>query len=345
MTNMHHHSDLNQRRHSLKHFPKLNKSILKFILLISIFAIATPALADYIGPDRVVTETVGACKVVLYQCRYVPAKDEWRFTRAEDWSCTNSNEPWQEFRADEGQECFEAAQGDKYWVKEETTEQVITTLPPATISSSLQNCSLQNGWCGTSPQLSLSGSEPVSGKSIIAIEGTLNGQTFACSGANCSVPLNEGNNNLTYWALSSWGDSSTMGTFTAKVDTILPNITGSFTGTLGSNDWYITPVSFAGAASDATSGLASFTCTLDGLALGTCTSITINTEGAHTVVLTARDNAGRTRTISQNASLDTRNPVLNAALGGMLGANTWYTAAELNASASDPVPGSGLAAL
>jgi hypothetical protein len=343
---MQHQSDHLRQRHGIKHLPKINKSILKFVLLLVMFAIATPALADYLGPDRVVTETISACKVVLYECRYVPAKDDWRYKRAGDWSCSNESKPWQAYPDQpSSQGCFAATAGDTYWGREETAQEVITTYPPAAISSSLQNCTMNNGWCVTSPQLSLGGSEPVSGYSILAIEGTLNGQTFACSGANCSVPLNEGNNIFAYWALSSWGDSSTMGTSTTKVDTGLPNITGSFTGTLGSNGWYIDPVSFTGNASDATSGLASFTCTLDGIALGSCNSITVNSDGPHTIVLTARDNAGRTRTLSQSTSLDTQNPVLSAALSGMLGANNWRTTAELNANASDPAPGSGLAAL
>jgi len=343
---MQHQSDHLRQRHGIKHLPKINKSILKFVLLLVMFAIATPALADYLGPDRVVTETVSACKVVLYECRYVPTKDDWRYKRAGDWSCSNESKPWQAYPDQpSSQGCFAATAGDTYWGREETAQEVITTYPPAAISSSLQNCTMNNGWCVTSPQLSLGGSEPVSGYSILAIEGTLNGQTFACSGANCSVPLNEGINSFAYWALSSWGDSSTMGTTTTKVDTGLPNITGSFTGTLGSNGWYIDPVSFTGNASDATSGLASFTCTLDGIALGSCNSITVNSEGAHTIVLTARDNAGRTRTLSQSTSLDTQNPVLSAALSGTLGANNWRTTAELNANASDPAPGSGLAAL
>ena len=344
--NMQRQSDHLRQRHSIKHLPKLNKSILKFVMLLVMFAIATPALADYLGPDRVVTETVSACKVVLYECRYVPAKNDWRYKRAGDWSCSNESKPWQAYPDQpSSQGCFAATAGDQYWGQEETIQEVTVTYPPATISSSLQNCTLNNGWCITSPQLLLSGSEPVSGQIILAVEGTLNGQTFACSGANCSVPLNEGNNSFAYWALSSWGDSSTMGTFTTKVDTQLPNITGAFTGTLGSNGWYITPVSFTGNASDATSGLASFTCTLDGITLGSCDSITVNSEGAHTIFLTARDNAGRTHTLSQSTSLDTQNPVLTAALSGTLGTNTWYTAAELNADASDPAPGSWLAAL
>src|SRR5688572_7509146 len=135
-----------------------------------------------------------------------------------------------------------------------------------------------------------------------------------------------------------------MGALSAKVDSQLPSIIGAFTGTLGTNNWYISPVSFNGSASDVTSGLASFACTLDDVGLPSCNTITVNNEGIHTLVLTARDNAGNIRNLSQNTFIDTQNPTLNAALSGTLGSNTWYTAATLNASASDPAPGSGLSA-
>src|SRR6185503_13613971 len=62
-----------------------------------------------------------------------------------------------------------------------------------------------------------------------------------------------------------------------------------------------------------------------------------------TLNLYARDNAGLVRALSQNASIDTQNPTLNASISGKLGSNNWYTAATLNAAVSDPNPGSGVA--
>ncbi|HEX2990024.1 MAG TPA: hypothetical protein VHO49_05055 [Anaerolineales bacterium] len=182
------------------------------------------------------------------------------------------------------------------------------------------------------------------GHSILAIEGTRNGQTFACSGSSCNVPLVEGANNLTFWAFSSFTDTSLMGTWSAKVDTQQPTITGTLTGTAGSNGWYTGPVTLNGAASDSIpgSGLASFTCTLDGTPLSSCASIPVNGDGMHTLSLTARDQAGNVRTLTQNASIDSQNPVLAASISGTGGSNDWYTEAALNASASDPAPGSGL---
>ena len=317
------------------------KTIIYFVVALIALASVTPVLADYLGPNRTVAETTGSCKVILYECEYVSSKDIWRYRMSDSWSCSNESKPWKAYDST-GPACEAWSEGRTYWEKEETVQQVINTYPPATISGVLQNCTESNGWCLTSPQLSLSAVEPVSGYGIIAIEGSLNGLTFGCLNSSCDVPLNEGDNTVNYWALSSWGDSSTLGAWTVKVDSQLPAITGSLSGITGSNGWYLNPVTFTGSASDPTSGLASFSCTLDGVALNSCASINISDEGTHTLVLTARDNAGNTRTLTQNISLDTQNPTLNAGINGTLGSNKWFTTATLNASASDPIPGSGM---
>src|SRR5688500_8161908 len=278
--------------------------ILSFVLVIMALTVATPVLAEYIGPHRTVTETTTVCKVVLYECQYVDAKGEWRYKQDGAWSCSLESKPWQAYSSD-SRLCNDTnhTSGYQYWEREEVTQTETNTYPPATINGGLQNCTLQNGWCITPPQLSLSGLEPVAGYYIFGIEGTLNGQSFACTNANCNVPLIQGNNNLTYWALSSFGDSSTMGALTTKVDSQLPVITASLTGMAGLNGWYLSPVTLNSSASDAASGLASFTCTRDGAPLGSCNAIAINGDGPHTVVLTARDNAGHTRTFTQNTSI------------------------------------------
>jgi hypothetical protein len=320
--------------------------ILSLVIVIIALMVATPVLADYLGPNRTVTETHNVCRVSLEECQYIEAKSDWGYKTVESWSCSLESKPWQAYSSDR-RPCSDVnhTNGYQYWERNETTRTETNTYPPATINGTLQSCTLQNGWCTTPPQLSLSGVEPVTGYNIFAIEGTLNGQSFACTNASCNVPLIQGDNDLSYWALSSFGDSSIMGALTAKVDTQLPNITSSLSGTAGLNGWYLSSVNLTSFASDATSGLASFTCTRDGVALVSCNLITFNTDGPHTLVLTARDNAGHIRTLTQNTSIDTKNPVLSASLSGTVGSNSWYTTAALNASASDPSPGSGLSAL
>jgi hypothetical protein len=144
-------------------------------VIILLLTAVTPALADYIGPNRTVSIT--SCKVILNECQYVEAKGDYRYKMVDSWSCSNESKPWQEYPSDPPRACTASATGDKYWSREDEVTGT-TTHPPATISGTLQNCTLQNGWCITPAQLSLVGTEPVVGYYIFAVEGTLNGQVF-----------------------------------------------------------------------------------------------------------------------------------------------------------------------
>src|SRR5262245_36890320 len=105
-----------------------HKTILYFVLVILILGIATPALADYLGPNRVVTETTNVCKVILYECRYVPAKDEWRYKKVDNWACASESDPWEGNSSEpSSQGCSAATEGEQYWAKEQTSQEVTTT--------------------------------------------------------------------------------------------------------------------------------------------------------------------------------------------------------------------------
>ncbi|MDI6770951.1 MAG: hypothetical protein QMD04_14935, partial [Anaerolineales bacterium] len=171
-----------------------------------------------------------------------------------------------------------------YWYKVGERSEVVTithTYPPAAISGSL-TCSQpgSDGWCAGAASLSLNASEPVAGYNITLIEGTRNGESFACPGSSCSVPLVEGQNDFTFWALSSWGDSSLMGAASGKVDTLPPTISGALAGTEGDNGWYISTVTLSINSSDFTSGVASQGVSLDNA--NWSPSLTVSTDGTYT---------------------------------------------------------------
>ncbi len=183
------------------------------ILAASLIAV-TVVLADYLGPDRATTTVVWrrlsceylaehdesgpggyyACTLTLYRtpssgCPSTGSVDGY-FTSAAcgwpkgcsgpgSWSCDISGSS-----STEG--CSEGESGC-----EGSTQTV--NQPPATISGSI-SCGTpgSNGWCCSAASLNLSGSEPLSGYSITALEGTRNSVTFGCSGSSCSVDLLEG---------------------------------------------------------------------------------------------------------------------------------------------------------
>jgi hypothetical protein len=325
-----------------QHRSKLQKIAYLFTLVIAL-AIVTPVLADYLGPDRTRTEQHTSCDIILKKCEYVAAKNDYRYHQIDSWSCSNESKPWKSYPS-QPSGCYEGS-SDTYWEKDESVDNVSVTYPEATISGALQSCTGNNGWCTSAAQLSLSGVEPVSGYSILGIEGTRNNVTFACTGSTCNVPLLEGSNDFTFWALSSWADTSLMGTLSAKVDTVKPSVTSALTAITGLNGWYTSPVVVNSSASDATSGLLMFTCGMDGVGLSSCSSITINGEGRHSLILYAQDKAGLSNMPTRSISIDTKAPALNISLAGTNGSNpAWYTSARLNGSASDDPPGSGLSA-
>lgn len=143
------------------------------------------------------------------------------------------------------------------------TEEVIITLAEAAIADDLQGCNLNNGWCTTPPTLQLTANEPLPRESITLIEGTRNGESFACTSDTCNVPLLEGSNNFSFWALSSYGDSSRMGNLSAQVDTV-PPASAFGSPPEGSSVWVSGVLNMSGSSSDASSGVASAEISLDG---------------------------------------------------------------------------------
>ena len=187
------------------------------------------------------------------------------------------------------------------------------------------------------PALSLNGSEPLAGYGILAVEGSLNGQTFACSGSVCDVPLNEGNNDFTFWALSSYGDSSEMGTFSAKVDTAPPNVGLDVIGSNGTNNWYVSPTTITATGSDTTSGLPNVLLSANG---GAWTASTTLNDGIYTVDVQAEDNAGNVSMSSTAISVDMVTPSISVNVNGTMGGNGWYSSnMQVTASASDLTSG------
>ncbi len=270
-----------------------------FIVLLFAFSIAIPALAEYLGPDRTTSQFVTVRD---------PDKDVWTLTN------TNAPPPYSPV-------CLIVHTCDQHpgvsfysrpevcgWVAENSscsmaykTEEQIVTLAEATISDNLQNCNSNNGWCTTSPTLHLTANEPLPGESITLIEGTRNGEAFACTSDTCDVPLVEGSNTFSFWALSSYGDGSQMGNASVQVDTVPPS-SAFGSPPEGSSVWVSGVLNMSGSSSDASSGVASAEISLggggwQGLSLaGGSWAYSWDTsglpDGSYSVLVRARDVAG-----------------------------------------------------
>ncbi len=226
------------------------------------------------------------------------------------------------------------------------SEAQVTTYPEANVSANIL-CSTPGsaGWCRGAASLEINSSEPVPGFNILTVEGTRNGASFACTGTTCSVALEEGVNAFTFWALSSWGDSSGMGTANGSVDTQPPYIDGSLSGIAGSGGWFISTVEVSASASDATSGVGSIVYSLDGGAQAAYTGPFSVGDGTHSIVFIATDVAGNSSSQTINVNVDQGLPSLAIdPASGMAGSGGWFiSSATVSASASDGM--SGLASL
>ncbi len=92
--------------------------------------------------------------------------------------------------------------------------QISVTLPPADVWLSLQGCDSVSrsgtNICETPPILELKGEEPLPNQHILRIEGTMDGQPFTCA-VDCQLqlsPTDATGVKMTFWAWSSYGDSS-----------------------------------------------------------------------------------------------------------------------------------------
>lgn len=196
------------------------RALLVFIAFLFAAFLTLPALAEYLGPDRTTT--------VFAEVRD-PDHDVWTLTHADPFD--GLADVCLIIHTCEEHPSVERQQALCGWVADNSgcdeafkLEEQTVLLPEATIAGALQNCSLIDGWCTSSPTLQLTAFEPVAGESITLIEGTRNGEPFACSGTACDVPLLEGTNEFSFWALSTWGDSSQMGSLSALVDSLGPTL-------------------------------------------------------------------------------------------------------------------------
>jgi hypothetical protein len=313
---------------------------LSFFILLLVPAYASPVLADYLGPNRTVTVTTTDCDVTLWSCEWVEAKGTWKYKQSDFWSCQDESKPWQKYPSSQ-RTCDAGNSGYEYWEKSDSESTSTVTYPPATVSGTLQGCTLYNGWCNTAPTLGLIASEPVAGYSIANIEGTRNGVTFTCPpGTNCNQPLGQGNNTFSYWAHSTFGDTSVSSTLTAKVDTLAPTVDNVISGTAGMNGWYISNVTVSAAGIDATSGLAGAQVSINGGGWQANASLA---DGTYTVNSRTFDNAGNTATISTVIKVDTIAPSITPVIPPADGSNGWIKTGPAVVSADGADLGSGLA--
>ncbi|HEV8359637.1 MAG TPA: hypothetical protein VGR28_04190, partial [Candidatus Thermoplasmatota archaeon] len=184
----------------------------------------------------------------------------------------------------------------------------------ATLSGTLGN----NGWYTSEVTLSLACTPPnpppgATCQPYAAVDGgaAQAGSSFAVGG--------EGTHTVSYYSAASTGGVEAAHGVSFKIDSAAPTVSaGSACSLAGNAGWCRGAVTVTTGATDATSGVGTVTCTLDGGPVG-CGSVTVSADGAHTFEITAADNAGNTASASTSFTIDSIAP--GASLAGRTPAN------------------------
>jgi len=218
---------------------------------------------------------------------------------------------------------------------------VYTTYDPATVDASLDCDYGLNGWCKAGATLSLWGIETIPSKTITRFEtaaGTL------CSGASCDYPVvTEGTNTLTYWAVSSFGDTSTQKTTTIKIDGGYPTASLASTGggTQNASGWYTTntPFVLTTSGTDAVSGVGTKTVFVN--SASHTSPYTLSTEGDFTIYGEVTDLAGNAmQTDPITIQRDFTKPTFTLNQSSAVAGTGWFTSPlTLSITGNDAVSG------
>ncbi|HYO44581.1 MAG TPA: FlgD immunoglobulin-like domain containing protein [Candidatus Limnocylindrales bacterium] len=187
------------------------------------------------------------------------------------------------------------------------TAPVTTAVTEATAGS--------NGWFVTSPSVTLTARDALSGVKSIAWR--VNGGK-ATYGSRATVTA-DGTQAFEYRATDNAGIREAWKTVTLKIDTTAPSIGIPQAGNAGlaAGTWR-GPVTLAPIVRDATSGLAAASIAVDGIPatrLG-ADPITVDGEGPHTITVIGRDNAGNRGTATVEFVIDTTAPSIEVPVPG-----------------------------
>ncbi|MBI3340778.1 MAG: Ig-like domain repeat protein [Chloroflexi bacterium] len=229
---------------------------------------------------------------------------------------------------------FDTGASGQYYGPFDTT--LVIDQPPTISGSAACNQWGQNGWCRDNARLVLAASDP-QGYGL-TITGSAGSASISCGGS-CTVSLPPGAGTANYTVTAAASGMTASGSTAWSYDPGPPIPSLSLSGTSGANGWYTSAVGATAGGSDAISGLAGATLSVDGGAASP--SATVATDGVHTVSETAADKAGNSASASASVKVDTNMPQVNAGgATGTPGLNGWYISpVQLSATASDATSG------
>lgn len=321
-----------------KFWQRYSKPILLLMFIGVLFGIVYPVAAHYIGPSGrtyTTSETVDVgvwARKPKYYC-------ECKNGAGQCTDCTIC-----EWTRSPGSPCGDATYSYKTGT---TTIDTDHTYPNATASGTFAcGTAGSNGWCKGGPAINFTANEPVSGKYIQLIEGNFGTYCDPADAAtiSCSWTPPQGLNTVTYWAHTTYGDTSVQGSIAnVKVDTVAPAVSIGIGSPNGANGWYVSNVTATASGTDATSGVAALNVNIDG---GTwqANGTVYSNQGTHTVRALTTDNAGLTTTsAAATFSLDSVAPTVSISVPTATGSNGWFKTSPVVVTGTSSDATSGVA--
>ena len=197
-------------------------------------------------------------------------------------------------------------------------------------------------WCrSASATYATSASDPLPGSGLSSVACRVDGVTAGCSGSLSAPGIHQVDATATDVAGRAGSRAVSIG-----IDAAPPVVQTNFACSQpGLSGWCRGPVTFSPFASDATSGIAAFTCALDGVN-ALCASSSFAAEGSHTYVATAQDGAGNSFSATVLYRIDStpptisQRPDLDAEATGPDGAVVSYLHPTVADAGSGPRPAS-----
>jgi hypothetical protein len=224
----------------------------------------------------------------------------------------------------------------------ETTKTISFTmdLGGPTTSAALAGTAGLLGWYVSPVQVTLSAGGGTSG--VASVHFRVDNGTWQTYSA--PFPVGEGVHSVDYYAVSNAGTNGATSTSYINVDTSTPSVTAQLSGT-GSGGWYRSSVTLNLTATDALSGPASISVSVNGgtwtTTSGSSVTQTFSAEGVTNVSYYATDRAGIAGThVTVPLKIDTSAPSTTSQVLATSGLNGWYTSdASVALAAADSLSG------
>jgi regulation of enolase protein 1 (concanavalin A-like superfamily) len=171
-----------------------------------------------------------------------------------------------------------------------------------------------SGWFTGAVEVTLAAADEQGGSGVDHTEYTVDGGAFTRYTAPFQV-AGDGTHAVGYRSVDKAGNVETARTLTVKVDATAPSVSAATTPAApdGRNGWFVSGVSVAVTAADATSGLASTEVSVDGGAFAAYTEpVSVTADGRHTVAYRATDAAGNVSSGSVPVNKDATAPLTTA---------------------------------